>query len=190
MPFNVNEFRGSFSDSEPFKPSAYEVQFAALPNKLGISDARFLNYRCLNASLPAKSVGTTELKTYGPIRKLAYGGIHDDITLTFILSDDLKEREVFYKWLDLISSDITGNAEYYDEYVVSFTITTFNKNGKPNSVATILEAFPKSMGEVQLSWDENDSVSTLEVTFAYRFFEEERKGEPVRGAINLITDLF
>lgn len=176
MPFDINEFRGSFGDSEPFKASAYEVQFASLPSgllpELTDTDTRYLNYRCLSASLPSKSLGTTDLKTYGPIRKMAYGGIHDNISLTFILSDNMKERELFVRWIDFISPDRTGNAKYYKDYVKDFSVFTFNKNGKINYITDFLEAYPVSIGPVELGWDQENSVSTVEVTFAYRYFEE------------------
>lgn len=178
MPFNVNKFRASFRSSEPFKASAYEVIIPSLPEELrskGLIDIRSIKYRCSKANLPIKSAGTTELKTYGPVRQVAYGSVHEDVTLTFILSDNLKERELFLAWLELMCPDSKGDAAYYDSYTSTVTINTYNKNGAKSSECALVEAYPKTVGEVTLDWEDKNSISTIDVTFVYRYFEEKLK---------------
>lgn len=190
MTFNVNKFRASFGSSEPFKASAYEVIIPSLPEELrskGLIDIRNIKYRCSKATLPTKSAGTTELKTYGPIRQIAYGSVHEDVTLTFILSDNLKERELFLAWLELIYTDSKGDVAYYDSYKSTVLINTYNKNGGKSSECTLIEAYPKAVGEVTLDWEDKNSISTIDVTFVYRYFEEKLENNISKSILDIFV---
>lgn len=214
MAFNVNGFRASFSKGEPLKASNFEVRLVSVPNfeqtdaggvffskllgSVGIkfeegNTAAALRYRCSNAVLPTKSLGTTTSKTYGPIRRMAYGSIHEPFSLTFILSDSMLEKELFTEWQKYITDDRKGDVKYYNDYIgQELHIVTFDRQGRENSLFVAREVYPVNVGDVQLGWDQQDQIATITVDFMYRYFEEKirvNKQVPFAGLADRVGGL-
>jgi len=130
-------------------------------------------------SLPSRSLPTADNKTYGPLRKIARESIYADLSMTFILTQDMAIKHYFDQWLNLIQTDYEYDPSYYDDYTSEIYIALLHDSQKllPANVVNkelgnysirIEEAFPISVGEIALGFADVNTYAKLQVTFAYR----------------------
>ncbi|MEK9696009.1 MAG: hypothetical protein VW270_09600 [Candidatus Poseidoniales archaeon] len=183
MPFNVNNLVSAINKSGVAKTSHFEVQVT------GAGDTNLENSmmaRVDTIDLPGRSLATVEHKftNYGPINKVPYGGqIYGDITMSIILSEDMREKEYFEVWQNEIVN--TGafdlgvvpqnalskfNTKYFDNYLGVVTIRQYGSAGDLRSIYTLNEAYPLIINPISMSWAEDD-VAKLSVTMAYRNYQ-------------------
>ena len=95
MPRSINDFKASFK-KDLARPSRFDVNIP-IPLTLipYIKASKNLVYRCENAQLPGRTIGTVDQKTYGPIEKFPYLTTYNDLDLTFIVTDTMLEKYIF-----------------------------------------------------------------------------------------------
>ena len=71
--------------------------------------SRYLSLQCESAELPGKNLVTEDVKIYGPTFKIPYQTQYNEITLTFICTNDFYERKLFERWLEAIMPTDTNN---------------------------------------------------------------------------------
>jgi hypothetical protein len=187
MTFSVQNIVASLNKTGIAKTSHFEVQITGL----GDSDLeRDMMFRCDTAELPGRTVTSAEYKIYGHIRKIPYGSLVGDITLEFLLSEDMREKEYFEKWVNTISgtnsfgsSNGTYNIEYYDTITGVVNIRQYGEAGQLSSVHTLIEAYPVAINPVTMNWQGED-VAKLSVTMAYRDYKVvfNRSDQPGLGS--------
>lgn len=177
---DINKFRSSFTNGEPASPTLYEVSVIRQPI-IGLSTGRGkdrfesdVKFRCISCSLPGRILNTTDRMTYGPTRKIVTSTLFQDVTFSFIVSDDKNELNYFDKWHNYIVDNSlfdfvqTHDVGYYDEYVGDIKITHFDKQNNLKYTISLIEAYPISVEEIPLSWDNNNEFIRVNVTVAYR----------------------
>jgi len=187
MTLNVQNLVASLNKSGIAKASHFEVQITGV----GESDLeRDMMIRCDSVELPGRTVTTTEYRIYGHIRKIPYGSLVGDANLTFLLSEDMREKEYFENWVNVISGSNsfgTGNGkynvEYYDTITGTLNIRQYGEAGQLNSIHTLIEAYPINIGPVGMSWGD-DAPAKLTVAMAYRDYKVvfNRSDQPGLGA--------
>jgi hypothetical protein len=187
MTFSVQNIVASLNKTGVAKSSHFEVQITGL----GDSDLeRDMMFRCDTAELPGRTVTSAEYKIYGHVRKIPYGSLVGDINLEFLLSEDMREKEYFEKWINTISgtnsfgsSNGTYNIEYYDTITGVVNIRQYGEAGQLSSVHTLLEAYPVAINPVTMNWQSED-VAKLSVTMAYRDYKVvfNRSDQPGLGS--------
>tara|TARA_B110001454_G_scaffold201164_1_gene207343 strand:+ start:830 stop:1438 length:609 start_codon:yes stop_codon:yes gene_type:complete len=133
-----------------------------------------LRFMAKAASLPGKSLGTIDVKRFGAIYKIANDAIVDTFSMTVMCSGDMRERRYFDAWISGIHGQDKNatNADlyrmkYYDDYTSVVIIESFGRDGSTEYTAVLQEAYPTSLGAVDLSWDTGD-IATFTVNFTYR----------------------
>lgn len=162
-------------------------------------DTFHLALRADAAELPGRAVQTLDNRYYGPLRKSGYQANYVDTTISFICSEDLREKLFFEKWQDLIvgkhrepgtnADSESFNAGYYDDYVSSIEIVQLNENNDITFEMKLLEAYPLQIAPLPLNWG-SDELHKLSVTFAYNRYESEKKSLPkIVSAISSIAKI-
>ena len=173
---SIKQFVNSFSRSELARQSRFEVRFD-IPNEIlqdtnkdssspyyfGYND---LTLRCENAQLPSRTLMTTEQKIYGITEKYPYETSYSDAEFTFYVSDNMKEKVLFDKWMNLVSPKNTYNMNYKKEYQTTITVLQYGLDEKPSYRLYLRKAFPISVNQLDLDWS-SDSIHKLNVVFAY-----------------------
>ena len=135
-----------------------------------ISDAfnsRF-SLSCDSVNMPGRSMATSNFKTIGPSREMPYGKVYGgDISMTFLLGQDMLERKIFETWMDSISNPKNNRFKYYDDYVCNCDILMFDELGTPVYKSRLVEVYPKEVGAIQLS-NEGSDMAKQNVTLHYR----------------------
>lgn len=184
MAFNAEEFRSSFGkNGPPARTNAYDVRVRNVPSgaltALG-QDIPFnessLIYRCESAELPGRTIGTTEFKDYGPVRKIAYGSIYNDVSLTFIVDDSFREKDIFDGWHKFIVDDNaesqTSDVKYYDSYAKNsaIDIVCYGYNDTPTKWIKLEEAWPVNIASMPVAWGPTGEFHKIVVDIAYRYW--------------------
>jgi hypothetical protein len=105
MPFNVNEFTSNVNaaggpaltsnfDVSIFAPTAIRELYASRMN-----DMRF---RIEAIDFPSRSIAPISNVYHGPAYKFGGQATYIDITMTILLSSDLRERDVMMAWQDVL----------------------------------------------------------------------------------------
>ena len=166
MAGSITEFKSSFS-TDLARPSKFDVD---IPIPLGLIPyrgiARKLTMRCENAELPGRTLATTAMKIYGVEEKFPYGTSYSDLSLTFIVSDDMKEKEFFDAWINWINPTINYNLKYKQDYAVGLRINQYDLHNKVSYSVDLIDAFPTAMNQLDLDWS-SDGHHKLTVSFAY-----------------------
>ena len=186
MAFNVNEIVTAINKTGIAKTSHFEVQITGA----GLGDEESLMSRADSVDIPGRSLMTAEHKfyNYGPLTKLPYGGqTYTDVTVSFILSEDMREKEYFEIWQNNIvntgafetgssQSDFYGytqskfNPKYFEDYIGTLVIRQYGENGELRSIYTLNEAYPIIINPISMSWSQTE-IAKLSVTFAYRNYK-------------------
>lgn len=183
VPTSVHDFLSNFQRGG-LRPNRYQVVLA-FPTDVtsamgsGTSVAQKISFTCTAASIPASTLGVVTVPYMGRQIKLAGDKTFDDWNVTIILDNDLVGRHVFESWHDqMLSFDgnvSTQNFVNPSNYFAQATVQLLDRADNPLETYTVESMWPAQVSEVQLGYDQNDTVSQQQVSFA------------VNGWKNLIT---
>ena len=134
------------------------------------------SYRCEKAEFPGRTIATTDDTFAGPTMKLPYDMTYNDITLSVICSEDMRERAFFETWMDYIIKPATANdagtIAFHEDYArgLKLEITQLSSaNGKPLCVYTCYDVYPIAITPMNATWDEVNTYQRFGVTLTYRY---------------------
>ena len=135
-------------------------------------------FMCKSAALPASTVGTVELPFRGRVIKVPGDRTFESWTATFYMDDAFKLRGAYEKWIEATNTvDANTASKTIEDILEDITVTQMDKfQGKESAFKNIREyklikAFPVSVSQVSLAYDNNDSYEEFDVEFAYQYFE-------------------
>ena len=170
------------------RPNMFEV---GITFPTGITaDTGLVNILCKSAALPASSVGTIEVPFRGRTVKIAGDRTFDNWTATFINDKDMKVRQYFEKWLNLINAHEDNTAEAFSptasgNYTSDVFVSQLKKDetteGSLLRKYKLWYAFPTSVSQIDLAYDSNDQVEEFSVEFQYSYWTVESDGAPNDG---------
>lgn len=141
---------------------------------------RFLALQCESAELPGKTLLTQDAKVYGPTFKVPYQTQYNDITLTFLCTNDFYERKLFERWIECIHPSDTNNLRYpKDEktrYMTNIKIIQYDEFIKQIYAVELIDAYPIGVSSQALAWSE-DGFHRLGVQFTYQRYRVLYDGE-------------
>lgn len=166
MAGSISQFKSSFS-TDVARPNRFDV---SVPVPIGLipylGTTRRLNLRCESAELPGRTIQTTEMKIYGIQEKFPYMTSYSDISLTFIVGDDMREKKFFDAWLNWINPSYSYDVKYKSDYAVIIRVNQYGVGGNGTYSVDLLDAYPVAVNPLQLDWS-SDGYHKLTVTFAY-----------------------
>ncbi|MFK5882911.1 MAG: phage tail protein [Candidatus Izemoplasma sp.] len=157
MPINIQAFKGSFNDLH--RANKFEV---LIP---GVTGSEF---HCKAAQIPSETMGVINVPFNGRQTKIAGDRTYEPWTVTFMLTDDLQARADLYDWLRSINdaeSNVSGPPSSYRRDI---TVTALNQSGAPaGKVWNLVDGWPSNVSAIELSFDSQDTISELPVTFEF-----------------------
>jgi hypothetical protein len=166
----IDKFLASFT-SDLARPSKFNV-LIKLPSKVaGAISTETLAMRCEMSNMPGRTIETADLRIYGPSEKFPHRTSYDDITMTFIVSDSMKEKKAFDNWLELINPSETWNMEYKKNYVSDITISQYDVANEVSYAVKLIDAFPLLVNQLDLDWSNETVYHKLSVVFTYRYWQ-------------------
>lgn len=141
-----------------------------------ISDPRDLSLLCESTSLPGRTISTQEHYTDMKAIKKPYGFIAEDVSFTFLLTNDFYCHKYFQTWQDSIirTDGNMRNIAYRGDYTTDVTIQQVSGLDLiPVSSVRLVEAYPIGVSAVELSNNSTSTISRVTVQMAYSYFETE-----------------
>lgn len=150
--------------------------------------AQILTFLCDSAYLPGLGYQTDEIRMsgYGNVEKRPYATIFQDVPLTFYSDADGSVFKYFHAWMQSVfafndaanpNGTVKGlplnSFQYPSEYYGIVEIIHMNEikttKESDNTIVKyqLLEAYPISIGDIQVDWNMQDQILKIPVTFAY-----------------------
>jgi hypothetical protein len=143
MPFNIEEFNANISQSGIASTSHFEAWIIGGPgvspsilNKYGLDGG--MRFRIESINLPGRNLQTLDQNYHGPVRRIPYRFTQQPVTMSVILSKDMREREVFMRWQDFFTGHYRDNpnrsvipgmfdTKYYKDGIGTIAILQFSQ---------------------------------------------------------------
>jgi hypothetical protein len=136
--------------------------------------SRYLALQCESAELPGRTLMTQEAKIYGPTYKVPYQSQYNEMTLTFLCTNEFWERKLFDRWIEAIMPSDTNNMRYAKDeatrYMTPIKVIQYDDFIKQIYAIELVDAFPIGVSAQPLSWSE-DGFHRLSVQFAYQRYK-------------------
>jgi len=204
MAFNISKFKTSFERfGGPARANLFQVEMSAPqwylrePDK-GLFTPREFTMFCSKANFPGVAVNTSTVDHVGQLPRTIASSVTNPgpLTFTFMCDSDHHTLRFFHRWIRHVGN-YAKVASPYEEwegrlpgevgfpkgnygYVSDLEIKHYSTDSRTNSFysAQLIDAFPISVGELQLSWDSNDSFLTVDVQFAFNdyHFNDDKAG--------------
>jgi len=162
-------------------------------------DQKELSFNASAVGLPSKNLDSLDVKRFGALFKVANGVGVDSVTVTFICSEDMRERIFFEGWMDYIygmdekySQKMGDNGvtldhaglyrmKYYDDYVAPLFIEMYGADSEIVQYRVkCFDAWPANIGELSLAWGDSSEVATFSVVFNIRDWVGTDVGQDAR----------
>ena len=200
MSFNINNFKENISNYGYIKNSKFEVFVQApaiLQNstlnvngrQTAVSDLNsLLRYRIDQVRAPGASLLSTDTNRYsiGPTQKMPYNAQFFDTTFSVLLDQNTDLWDFWYNWVNSIfnfngqepngNNLITGGRiptytlKYKDQYSSTMMIVIYNDFGETVKTINLYDAFPSSVREIPLAWNDQQGLMRLAISITYSQF--------------------
>lgn len=149
------------------------------PPKLPVEDLKFF---CKAATLPELTVQTVDNfpNTFGTPDRRPSAMQFTQLPTVFMVDSNFKVKEYFHSWMQrivnydrqspmgFVDGRLPFEIAYKSEYSAGVTIEVYSYEQKAITYTYKFEgAFPTSIGETQVSWENAAEIMTLPVTFTY-----------------------
>ncbi len=175
------------------RPNLFMVQVTNLESNLDDvaavkgSDADF-TFLCRSAGIPASTIGTVEVPFRGRVIKLPGYRTFESWTITVMADEDMSVRAYFEKWMNKLNKHENG-AGYTDDFASTLKVSQLERGTStatsltdPHSVVRSYEfqnAFPTNIAQIDLSYDNNNTIAEYTVEFQYDWWESKKSDSTV-----------
>ena len=155
----------------------------------GEADKRSISMRCESVTLPGRTLNTLDdTNIYGPVRQIVDGVTYaEDITMMFQSSSGLAERAFFEDWQRNAFNEGNWNVNYHKQYVSTIEIYLLDKKDTRRYGIKLFDAFPRTIGAIDLNYASNNEMIKTPVTFSFRYWET---ADTNRQSGNLLDSIF
>ena len=175
--FNVSGFTSAIKTLGLANPNKFKVDIT-FPEKIntgGNETLRNLSLMCESISFSGRGVQTILDLQYGLRKEIAYNApVYQPITLSFLCSRELKEKQLLDKWNNFIVPNKKGkgfDVAYYKDYVGTITVHLLDSDGTTVKYAQeYIEAYPKTVNAIELNHSTQNSVARVTADFQYAYW--------------------
>jgi len=124
-------------------------------------------------SFPSRSFGSTTYRRGGKFGlEVPYEVTEENVTITFLGTNDWKARKFWYDWHEHIQSNSSYNMQYYKSYIGTVSISVYNEESQeatsPTHKVTLHECWPKTIGAIELGWESTELVDfTIDIGYSW-----------------------
>jgi hypothetical protein len=203
--FNVSEFSSKISQHGLSKDNLFILRITP-PNFGEVINPADLIFFCKSVDLPAMNVDTVDIQRsgWGKIERMPAGLPYDQLQAIFMIDTGFKVKAFFHRWLQSVVNFDSANSSgsynglrphqiaYKDDYVGTIEVIVYSYgNEEVTYVYKFFNAFPTNMGNITTSWESNDNIMTVPLTFTYDTFISDGVGPntPYKGQTTSYSSL-
>ena len=181
----IDDLKSLVSNKDGFaRNNVFRVELPTLPG----ATKEEINLLCLDANLPGRQIVTRERTIGITTKKMAYGYLSEDVSMTFRVLNDYGIRQYFETWQNLAVNQTTKEIGYKKDYSFPVKIQQLKKGigfpiyNKKLGIfqlnvdfitrddivyeVELLDAFPTTMNPIQFNNDQ-DGLIDLNVQLSY-----------------------
>lgn len=158
----------------------YQVTFG-LPNAVklnfpeaGITSGPILNLMCDATGLPGRQITTIDYQSNKQSIKIPYGYLNEDVTFTFLVTNDYYAKKVFDAWTKSIIDFNSYRAKYLEEHVSDIRVYQMIKDTNSEQIGygvVLKNAYPVTIGGINFENTAENTIQKLSVVMTYENFE-------------------
>lgn len=171
MVADINAFLNNFQGGGA-RQNRYEV-FIGFPNTLGASNdiIQKISFTCKASSIPSAEMGVATVPYKGREVKIQGDRKFNDWSVTIILDNDFKGRDMFEIWIATMlgnSSNVTKSVNEVNPLNTfgQAQVHMLDRNDNIVKRYQLTGIFPTNVGDITIGYDQNDQVIEQQVTFA------------------------
>lgn len=151
-----------------------------------INDPRDMALLCESCNFPGRQITTLDYQSIRQSIKMPYGYFNDEVTFTFLLTNDFYIKKIFEKWAGSVIDFDKYRVRYQNEYTTDVVIQQLNKENLPIYGVRLKKAYPITMNSIPLDNTAENAIQKMTVTMAFEDFEEEG---PVKSAVSSVKTI-
>ena len=152
-----------------------------------IPDPRDISILCESVQLPGRQIATIDYTADKQTIKVPYTVINEDVTMTFILTNDYYVKKMFDTWMSGIIDMNTYRAGYKKDFQTDIVIQQLNQDNVPVYAVRLEGAFPITVNAVNLDSNAENTVQKMSVTLSYENYVPEG---PVQSTLSAVGTIF
>ena len=148
-----------------------------------LEKSRKVSFLCQKASIPELNLGDVSVPTRGLVRVPLEGNIqYGDLTLDFIVDEDLRNYMEIHNWLRALGTPDSKNLKNNRMAKTSDgTLQVLNNNNVANFDVVFEDMFPVSLSTLDFNVTNTDTdYLTASVTFKYLLYEIRNTNQRTR----------
>jgi hypothetical protein len=141
-----------------------------------VNDPRDMFLLCESVSIPGKRIATTEQVHNHHMEKMPYSAITEEVTMTFLLTNDYHTKKYFDSWQEMVVDTSTSHyrPSYKKSYTTDIIIQQLSASNDiiPGYTVRLEKAYPLQVSSVELSNSAENSTISVSVTLEYDIWRE------------------
>ncbi len=133
-----------------------------------------------SVQIPSATLQTTEIVRMGQKVEIPGNVDYGDLSITFYVDVDGTVLEFFQKWKETYY-DISLNLRKNPSVFIGGKLEIYQLDGMHDRkiVTTVNNVFPKSIGDIELGHESEDTLSTVSISFAFSYLHTKKVGAGV-----------
>lgn len=185
MAVDIESFKSGIGNHGGFaRPNRYSVKILNMGSG-DQPDTESLEFLASAAVLPGRTIATSEVAQHRETYKHPYTYIDNDVSITFIIPNDFYPKSVMDTWMKKIINPYDYVLRYKKDYAGTIEISALDpKDGKETYGVRLNNCFPTSISDIEVGNDNENSIMTMTVTFAYDFWDSlDSQGGKIGGKV-------
>lgn len=183
---SLQEFRSNFLGGGA-RPNQFRVELT-LPGlaQNGAEAGRRAQFLCNGTALPASDIGVAPVFYRGRQLPLAGERVFAPWTVTILNDTDFIIRNALESWSNAIN-DLRFNTGVTTPqiYTSDMSVHQLDRNGQSLKSYKFIAAWPQTVSEIALAFNQNDQVEEFQVTFQYTHYETDFKTASIGLTVNI-----
>lgn len=171
---NISDFKAQLTGGGA-RPNQFRVELA-FPSYVtaGVVAASQGQFLCKAAQLPASTVENIPIQYRGRAVNFAGERTFATWTVTIYNDTDFNIRNAMERWQNGIQNYTTTNGRVNpSEYQTDLLVHQLDRSGAIVKSYRFVDAYPLSIGLVQLDFDTTNAIETFDVEFQFNYFDSD-----------------
>lgn len=131
-----------------------------------------INVKCHTATFPQRTMQTFEIKQNTTPFRAPFSAVYDPVTFSFYSNASGDTRTYFDIWQRAVFNVRSNTMNFYKEFTSDIELYVHNDAGKRTYGVKLFEAWPLSVGPLDVSYSQVDNYQSVVTTMAYRRWEQ------------------
>lgn len=128
---------------------------------------------CHTCAMPPRSAMTWQHAQYSAPFMVPYSQQYEAVTFSFYNNRTLDQRKFFEVWQTAVFNINDNSMNFFVEYTRDVKIHQLDREGNIVYSVTLFSAWPMTIGQVDYSYSQNNSVLSTSCTMQYRLWQRE-----------------